>query len=64
MEIDFQKQEGTGISKLINFVSAEAQEIITKLLIYDHNGRMSCGQALRYPYFKELRDADKSLPDN
>jgi hypothetical protein len=43
MEIDFQKQEGTGISKLINFVSAEAQEIITKLLIYDHNGRMSCG---------------------
>lgn len=64
MEIDFQKKEGTGIAKLISFVSVEAQEIITKLLIYDHNGRMSCGQALRYPYFKELRDADKSLPEN
>ena len=64
MEFDFQKKEGTGIAKLITFVSAEAQEIITKLLIYDHSQRMSCGQALRYAYFKELRDADKTLPEN
>lgn len=25
---------------------------------------MSAGQALRHPYFKDLRDADKSLPEN
>jgi len=35
MEFDFQKKEGTGIAKLIPNVSPEAQEIITKLLIYD-----------------------------
>ena len=51
MEFDFQKKEGTDIAKLISFVSAEAQEIITKLLVYDHSQRMSCGQALKYAYF-------------
>jgi renal tumor antigen len=64
MEFDFQKKEGTGVSKLLTFVSAEAQEIIVKLLIYDHSQRMSAGQALRHAYFKDLREADKSLLDN
>lgn len=48
----------------MTFVSAEAQEIIVKLLTYDHTQRMSAGQALRHAYFKDLRDADKSLPEN
>ena len=25
---------------------------------------MSCGQALKHPYFKEMRDQDKSLAEN
>lgn len=52
------------MAKLLTFVSAEAQEIIVKLLTYDHTQRMSAGQALRHAYFKDLRDADKSLPEN
>jgi renal tumor antigen len=64
MEFDFQKKEGTGIAKLLTFVSTDAQEIIIKLLTYDHTQRLSAGQALRHAYFKDLREADKSLVEN
>jgi serine/threonine protein kinase len=37
----------------------EAGEIIQKLLIYNHNHRMSATQALKHPYFKELREQDR-----
>ena len=64
MEFNFPKKEGTGIAKLIPNCSADAQEIITKLLIYDNANRMSAGNALKHPYFRDLREADKSLPEN
>ena len=64
MEFNFPPKEGSGIAKLIPNVSPEAQEIITKLLIYDNSNRMSAGQALKYNYFKELREMDKTLPEN
>jgi renal tumor antigen len=59
MEFDFPKVEGTGIAKLIPNVSPECREIITKMLIYNSDHRMSAGQALKLPYFKELREVDK-----
>jgi len=34
-------------------------EIISKLLIYNHNHRMSATQALKHSYFKELREQDR-----
>lgn len=64
MEFNFPPKDGSGIAKLIPNVSPEAQEIITKLLIYDNSNRMSAGQALKYNYFKELREMDKTLPEN
>ena len=64
MEFNFPPKEGSGISKLIPNVSPDAQEIITRMLSYDHSNRMSAGQALKHNYFKELREMDKSLPDN
>lgn len=45
-------------------MSPDAQEIITKLLVYDNSNRMSAGQALKHNYFKDLREMDKSLPEN
>lgn len=59
MEFNFTKKEGTGIGKLIPNVSQDCREIITKMLIYNADHRMSAGQALKHPYFKELREADK-----
>ena len=64
MEFNFPTKEGSGIAKLIPNVSPEATEIITKLLIYDNSNRMSAGQALKHNYFKDLRDMDKTLPEN
>jgi len=62
MEFDFKEQVGTGIEKLIPAnVSTDFQEIIVKLLAYDQANRMSAGQALKHPYFRDLREADKSL---
>jgi len=43
MEFNFPKKEGTGISKLIPNVSSECREIITKMLIYNSDHRMSAG---------------------
>ena len=64
MEFNFQPKEGTGISKLIPNVTGEAQEIINKLLLYDQATRMTASQALKHPYFKDLREADKFLAEN
>lgn len=64
MEFNFPMKEGTGIEKLIPNVSPEVQEIITKLLHYDQANRMSCSQALKHPYFRDLREADKTLTEN
>lgn len=64
MEFNFEPKQGTGVAKLIPNVSPEAQEIITKMLYYDNANRMSAGQALKHPYFKELREADRTLPEN
>ena len=64
MEFNFPPKEGSGIAKLIPNVSPDAQEIITRMLSYDNSNRMSAGQALKHNYFKDLREMDKSLPEN
>jgi renal tumor antigen len=43
MEFNFPKKEGTGIAKLIPHVQADIQDVITKLLIYNSDNRMSAG---------------------
>lgn len=61
MEFNFPKKEGTGVTKLIPHVHPEVQEVITKLLVYNSDNRMTASQALKHPTFKELREADKTL---
>jgi len=58
MEFDFPEKKGTGLAKMVPQYP-EAIEIITKLLIYNHNHRLSATQALKHSYFKELRDKDR-----
>ena len=55
MEFDFPRVKGSGlISMMKNY--PDACDVINKLLIYNHNHRMTATQALKHPYFKELRD--------
>jgi len=58
MEFNFPKKDGTGIANLIPHVSQDAIDIIGKLLIYNHEHRISAAQALKHNFFKELREAD------
>lgn len=57
MEFNFPTvAEGTGIPKLIPHVSPEAVDLIQKLLIYNPDSRITASQAIKHPWFKELRD--------
>ena len=48
-------QEGTGIIKLIPHLSPEGQDLLQKLLMYNPEDRISAKQALRHPFFREIR---------
>ncbi len=59
MEFNFPPKVGTGISQLIPHVSPECQELITKLLAYTPDDRLSARQALNHPWFREFRAQEK-----
>jgi serine/threonine protein kinase len=59
MDFNFPPKEGSGIEKLIPHVIPECIDLISKLLAYNPDDRLSARQALRHPYFRELRDAEK-----
>eukprot|EP00741_Cyanophora_paradoxa_P001772 tig00000073_g1718.t1 len=59
MDFNFPFKEGTGIAKLIPHASPECVELLQKLLAYNPDDRLSARQAIRHPYFRELREADK-----
>ena len=59
MEFDFPKKTGSGIAKLIPNVSQDLLDLLSKLLTYNPDERISASLALRHPWFKEMRDSDK-----
>ena len=62
MEFNFPHvPEGTGIAKLIPHVSPDVSDLIQKLLVYNPDNRITASQALKHPWFKELRDQEKQL---
>ena len=55
MNFNFPNKRGTGIEKLLPHASKESIDLIYKLCTYDPDERISAKQALRDPYFKEIR---------
>ncbi len=58
MKLEFEPKPFVGIAKLIPHVSAEAQDLILKMLTYNADDRYTASQCLKHPCFKELRDQD------
>lgn len=61
MDFDFPVKQGTGITKLLPHASPDALDLMIKLLTYNPDDRPSARQALRHPYFKEIRELDRKL---
>jgi len=61
MDFNFPEKRGTGIERLIPHADVDLIELMKKLLRYDPDDRILARQALKDPYFRELRDAEKDL---
>ena len=55
MNFNFPSKKGSGIERLLQHASTDALDLIYKMCTYDPDERMTAKQALRHPYFKELR---------
>lgn len=60
MDFNFPPQEGTGIEKMIPHINSECVDLIIKLLAYNPEDRLSARQGLRHPWFRELREREKT----
>lgn len=61
IEFEFPQKTGTGLVKVIPHASPEALDLMLKMLAYNPEERLSAKQALRHPYFKEIRELDRRL---
>ncbi|CAL1147232.1 unnamed protein product [Cladocopium goreaui] len=59
MDFNFPEKKGTGIERLIPHAEPELVELMKKLVRYDPDERILARQALKDPYFRELREAEK-----
>ena len=55
VEFNFPHKYGTGIASLLKHASKGCIDLITLLCTYDPEERLTAKQALRHPYFKDLR---------
>mmetsp|Transcript_47057 Transcript_47057/g.86235 ORF Transcript_47057/g.86235 Transcript_47057/m.86235 type:complete len:583 (-) Transcript_47057:171-1919(-) len=59
MDFNFPEKKGSGIERLIPHASQEVVSLMLKLLKYDPDERIVARQALKDPFFRELRDAER-----
>ena len=59
IDFNFPQKEGSGVEKLVPHVSHECCDLLNKLLAYNPDERISARQALKHPYFRDLREKEK-----
>ena len=57
-DIVYEKKTGLGIKRYLTHVSSECVDLISKMLIYDPEQRITARQALSHPYFKDLLEKE------
>lgn len=58
INFDFPPQKGIGIAQLITHVAPDCMDLMVKMLKYDAAERITAREAMRHPYFKDIRDAE------
>jgi renal tumor antigen len=58
INFDFPPQKGIGIPQLLPHASPDAIDLMIKLLKYDAAERITAREAMRHPYFKEVRESE------
>lgn len=61
ISFDFPQQKGLGIPQLIPHAPADGVELMVKLLKYDASERISAREAMRHPYFRDIREQEARL---
>ena len=61
MKFNFPTVEGTGFERHIMHMSSAGRDLITKMLAYKCDDRISARQALKHSYFKDLIQMEKTL---
>jgi len=61
IDFNFPETEGKGIAGDLKHCSKDCTDLIEKLLAYDPEDRLSARQALRQPYFAEIRQTEKRV---
>jgi renal tumor antigen len=56
MEFDFPTTVGSGINKLLTNASEEVKDLINKMLAYNPDNRITASQALKHPWFREIKE--------
>jgi renal tumor antigen len=59
MDFNFPEKKGTGIERLVPHADPDLIELMKKLIRYDPDERILARQALKDPYFRDMRDAEK-----
>jgi serine/threonine protein kinase len=63
ISLDFPEQKGIGIPNLIPHASPDSIDLIVKMLRYDASERITSREAIRHPYFREVREAEAKKSD-
>ena len=58
ISFDFAAYKGVGLQQLIPHASADAIDLLVKLLKYDASERITAREAMRHPYFREIRESE------
>ena len=58
ISFDFPAQKGIGIPQLIPHAAADGVDLLVKLLKYDTSERITAREAMRHPYFRDIRETE------
>ncbi|KAF4648200.1 hypothetical protein FOZ61_003039, partial [Perkinsus olseni] len=59
----FTKRPGIGIAEVFRAASADASDLLERILVFNHKKRLTVGECLEHSYFKEVRGVELVAKD-